>query len=153
MQILIKVRNTRVVAIHCQHVLRQVVGTYRYEIAATRNFPRLIRRCRYFNHATDERFANFQAFFNQLAIAAIDQRNAFVHFAQITDHGQHDAQRGEQSFARFDHGAHLGNQNFRMIERHADAAPAKKRIVFAYREIRQCLVSADIQRAHRYRPR
>src|SRR3569623_1061822 len=47
----------------------------------------------------------------------------------------------------------MGSRRRRMIERDADAAPAKKGIVFMDREIRERLVAADVERAQHHRPR
>ena len=76
--------------------------------------------------------------------------HGFVDFNNRTHHGQHNAQI-IQAFAGPQHGANLNQEDFRVIEGHANATPTQKRVVFLNGEIGQRLITADIQSTHGYR--
>ena len=82
----------------------------------------------------------------------MNQLQRLFEFRDVTDHGQHDAQVAITCVG-LEHGAHLGQENLRVIQRHANAAPAEEGVVFGYRKVRQGLVAADIQCAHGHRAR
>ncbi|MNE26588.1 hypothetical protein D3C80_1199590 [compost metagenome] len=76
-------------------------------------------------------------------------------FFKLVDTGNHRQQNAQvvQAFAGLEHGAGLHQEDFRVVEGHADTAPAQERVVFLDREVGQGLVTADVQAAHGHRQR
>ena len=82
---------------------------------------------------------------------AVDQRAGRRELGHVGDHRQHDPElapmRGPEQ--RPD----LGAEQRRPVERHADGAPADRRVLLlAHAEVGQHLVAADIERAEHHRP-
>ncbi len=152
MQIVVQVGDARVVAIDRQQVLGQVVRAHRDEVHLAGQFAGQIDRCRHFDHDADRRHLDVHAFVAYLAPGTVNQVQRLFQLADTRDHRQQDAQV-VQPDAGLEHGAGLQQKDFRVIERHPDAAPAEEGIFFLDGEIRQALVAADIQGSHGHRQR
>ena len=139
--------NPRVVAIHRQQILGEIVAADGQKIHTPGQGPGLIHRRRHFDHHPDRRQRRIDALFPQLPMAALHQRQRLFKFRDVADHGQHDAQIAQPRIG-LEHGAHLREQNLRVIEGDANTAPAEKGIRFLDREIGQGFVAAHIQGAH-----
>ena len=151
-QVVIQRRHMRVVAVDCQQVLGQVVGADREEVDQRRHLADLEHGGRDLDHHADLRQQHVDALLAHLAMGAVDQAQRLFQLLQAADHRQQDAQV-VQPGAGLEHGAHLHQEDFRVIEGDADAAPAEEGVLLLDGEIRQRLVAADIQRAHGHRLR
>ena len=85
-------------------------------------------------------------------MGAADQQHGVIHLLHAADHGQQQAQIVE-SDGRPQHGPHLGQKDFRMVQGDADTPPAEKGVLLLHRKIGQGLIAADIQGANDHRPR
>ncbi len=146
-QVVVQIGHPRVVAINRQQVLGQVVGAHRQKIHLTRQFTGLIHRRRDFDHHAHRRHRHVETFVAHFAPGTVDQVLRLFDFVRAGDHRQQNPQV-VQAFAGLEHGAGLHQEDFRVIEGDANSAPAKERVVFLDREVRQRLVTADVQAAH-----
>ncbi|MCY1175462.1 hypothetical protein D9M73_157040 [compost metagenome] len=136
MQVIVKVGHPRVVAVHGQQVLGQVVGADRQEIHLPRQFFGLVHRRRNLDHHANRRHRHVAAFVAYFAPGAVDQVQRFFQFMGAGDHRQQNPQV-VQAFAGLEHGTGLHQEDFRVVEGDANAAPAEERVVFLDREVRQ----------------
>ena len=147
----IQIGHARVVAIHREQILGQVIGADADEVGTLRQVGNLDDGGRHLDHDADARQRDLELLLLlQFMHGAMNQRNGIVDFAHGGDHGQQNLQV-VQAGGSFQHGAHLHHENFRMVQRDADTAPAQRRVVFLDREVRQILVAADVQRTHGHR--
>src|SRR3569833_1385713 len=144
--------DARVITVDREQVLGEIVAADGEKIHAARDLLRLVHRRRHLDHHTQRRHCDVLALLEQLAVCALHETTRLVHLGDLAHHGQQQTQVVHAG-ARPQHGAQLHEEDFGMIERDADAAPAKKGIVFMDREIRERLVAADIERAQHHRPR
>ena len=151
-QVVVQIGDPRVVAVHRQQVLGQVVGTYRQKVHLTGQLFGLVHRRRDFDHHANRRHRHVGAFVAHFTPGAVQQVQGFFEFVGAGDHRQQDAQV-VQAFAGLEHGPGLHQKDFRVVEGHADPAPAQERVVFFDREVRQRLVAANVQAAHGHRLR
>ena len=152
MEEIVEIRHTRVVAVDRQQVLGQVVGADREEIDLARQFAGLINGCRDLDHHADRRQWHIGTLVTHLAPGAVDQVQRLFQLLRAGNHRQQDAQV-VQTLAGLEHGAGLHQEDFRVIEGHANTAPTQERVLFLDREVGQRLVAADIQGAHGHRQR
>ena len=82
----------------------------------------------------------------------MNQLERLLKLIHAADHGQQNAQVA-QAFIGFEHGAHLRQKDFWMIEGDTNTAPTEERVVLVDREIRQRLITTNIERAHSHRRR
>ena len=106
---------------------------------------------RHFDHDADTRRGDriAQHLFH-FASGALNQLFCVVNLVDVTDHRQQDTEVAGGSIGT-QHRAHLHQENFRLVERQADAAPAQAGILFTDRHIGQLFVCPHIQRSQRYR--
>ena len=150
MKRLIEISNTRVVAVNGKQVLRQVITADRQEVDALSQILDLINSRRNFHHNADFRHLYLKAFFERFYMRTIDQVQRRIYFSNVADHRQHNTKIIE-AFTGLHHGANLNQENLRVIEGNANAAPAEKRVCLIDREVRERLIPTDIQRTHRHR--
>jgi hypothetical protein len=143
--------DTRVVAVHRQQVLGEIVAPDRQEIHSPREIGGLVYGGRHLDHHADLRCDHCPAFLDDLRVRPRQQGECIVEFLCVADHRQHHAQIVEAGTG-FQHRAHLREKNLRVIQRHTDATPTQKRVCLLDREVRQRLVATDVQCAHRHRP-
>ena len=122
--LLIQLGHTRVVAIHREHVLGQVVGAHRQEIDPPGQLPGLVHGGRDLDHHTDLRPVDHEPFLGDFGVSAVHQFLRLIHLADVGDHRQHDAQFALETGVRFDHCAHLRHEDLGVVEGDADSAPA-----------------------------
>ena len=149
---IVETRHARVVAVHRQQILGEIIGAYGEEVDPGGERFQLVERRGHLDHHADTRPRDVDALFGQFDQRPIDQRQRRIDFLDSRDHRQHDAQV-VQPFRGTQHGPQLHHQHLGVIERHPDAPPAQERIGLVDREIGQVLVTADIQRAHGDRQR
>ena len=146
MQAVIHAGNPGVVAIDGEDILSQVIGPYRDKIHAAGKIRQHKDHRRHFQHYAKTRARNSVA--NHLfdfTAGAIDQTARLIHLIKTGHHRQQNTQVAGGGIGT-QHGAHLDEKYFRLIESNADAAPAEARVLFANRHIRQLFIGADIQR-------
>ena len=151
MQAVVHTGDPGIVAIHRQNVLGQVVGANGDKIDAIRQLRQHKHHRRHFQHHAETRTGNGVAdHLFHFAAGAIDQATGLIHFIETGDHRQQDTEvSGRRVGAQ--HRADLHQKDLRLIERDPNSAPAKARILFADRHIRQLFIRADVQRAQRHR--
>eukprot|EP01136_Pigoraptor_vietnamica_P039767 Opistho-1_new@10917 len=146
-QVVVQVGYSRVVTVHGQQILGQVVGTNRQEVHLSRQFLGLVHRCRNLDHHANRRHRHVAAFVANLAPGPVDQVQGFFQLMGAGDHRQQNPQV-VQAFTGLEHGAGLHQEDFRVVEGDANAAPAEERVVFLDREVRQRLVATNVQGTH-----
>ena len=148
MEIPVQLRHPGVVAVHGQHVLGEIVGADGKEVHPPCQFPRLVHGGRHFHHHTDQGILDFESLLGHFAMGLADQPLRLLHLGHARHHGQHDAQHALEAGVGLEHGAGLGQEDLRVVQGDANAAPAEKGIVLGDGEVGQRLVAAHIQGAH-----
>ena len=146
----VQVGNPGVVAVHRQQVLGEIIAAHRQEIHPPRQGPGLVHGGGHLHHHADGRKLTGEPLLQDFPVAATDQFERLFQLRHVADHGQHDAQVA-QALVGLEHGPDLGEENLRMVQGHADTAPAQERVVFFNGEIGQRFVAANVQGAHGHR--
>ena len=105
----------------------------------------------HFNHHANSRTGNgvAQHLFD-FAPGTFNQTTGFVDFVDAGDHRQQNIEVASSGIGS-QHGPHLDQKNFRLIEGYAYTAPAKARVFLADRHVRQLFVRPDVERTQRDR--
>ncbi|MNN43909.1 hypothetical protein D3C81_1581730 [compost metagenome] len=147
MQAVVNARDACIVTIHRQNVLGQIVRTDRDEIYAIGQLWQHKDHRWDFKHHAEARFGNrITDHLFHFAPSTFDQATRFVDFIQTGHHRQKNAEISGGCVST-QHGAHLHQENLRLIERNADPTPAKARVFFTDRHVRQLFIRANIQRS------
>ncbi len=148
----VEVGDPRVVAIHRQQVLGQVVAAHREEVDPRRQGVELVEGRRHLDHHPHPRPRHRHPLLAELDDGALEQAQRVVDLVDVGDHGQQHLQVVEP-LGGAQHGAQLHHQHLGMVQGHADAAPAEEGVGLLDGEVGQVLVAADVQGAHHHRQR
>ena len=148
MKSVVEIGDAGVVAIHGEEILGQVVAADGQEIHAAGHGARLVHGRRHLHHHAHQGHGRVDALLADLAVAAAQELEGLLEFRHVAHHGQEYAQVAEARVG-LEHRTQLGEENLRMVQGHAYAAPAQEGIRFLDGEVGQGLVTPDIQGAHR----
>ena len=90
---MVEIGNPRIVAVHRQQVLCEVVGADRQEVDPAGDFRHLVDRGRHLDHGADQRPVKpVTLLLGQLIEDPVDQFEGGFQLGDVGDHGQQDTQ-------------------------------------------------------------
>ena len=140
----------RVITVNSQQVLGQIVTANRHKLHPLGQRWQQIQGCRHFQHGAQGRQRKRLALLAQFMVRLTDQPQCFVNLSYRGYHRQQNTQIA-MLLMRSQHRFELDEKNVWLVQRHADPAPAQKRIIFFDRQIRQWLVATHIESTQGHR--